>query len=137
MERAMARAETPQARVLMVTERFLPDYGGTERQLQLLAQTLVQCGLTVEVVTPRASRHHVAFEILQGVVVHRLPCLRIRHLATATALLSLIWFLMRHARRFDVFHAHTIGTLAFVSTVIGRLLGKRVVLKAVGWWELE
>ncbi len=133
----MGRPESKPARILMVTERFYPDWGGTERQLQLLAKTLAGRGLVVEIVTPRTSKRHTAHEIVQGIPVHRLPFLRVRRLATVTTLLSLMYFLIHHARQFDVFHVHTIDYLAVVSTLMGRLMHKKVILKAVGWWELK
>ncbi|MGE0682656.1 MAG: glycosyltransferase family 4 protein [Candidatus Binatia bacterium] len=36
-----------------------------------------------------------------------------------------------------MFHVHAINSLAVMSTIIGKLLGKAVVLKAVGAWELD
>jgi glycosyltransferase involved in cell wall biosynthesis len=36
-----------------------------------------------------------------------------------------------------VFHVHAIDSLAVLTTIIGKLLGKTIVLKAVGAWELD
>jgi glycosyltransferase involved in cell wall biosynthesis len=124
-------------RVIMVTERYLPDYGGTERQLALLARTLRGLGSVVEVVTTRRLPSLLIEEVIDGVPVHRLTFPRIRYLATLGATLHLAAFLLRRSRRYDVVHVHTVSYLALAATVVSRLLGKRVILKAVGWWELE
>jgi glycosyltransferase involved in cell wall biosynthesis len=47
------------------------------------------------------------------------------------------FFLLTEGRRFHVFHVHTLNSLAVLATIIGKLLGKAVVLKAVGAWELD
>ena len=130
----MTRAET--GGVLMIAERYLPDVGGTELQLARLAAQLTARGVRVEVVTPRLYRHLPKVE-RAAVTIHRLTFPPIRYAGAIMVPLSLAWFLVRHARRFETYHTHTVGTLAVVTTVIGRLLGKRVVLKAVGFWELE
>jgi len=123
--------------VLMIAERYLPDSGGTERQLELLAHVLQERGIRVEVVTSRSRREYPAYEIRDGIPVHRLPFVRARRVATLSALIALVLFVLRRRRQFDVIHVHTVHYTAVVATIIGRVLRKRVVLKAVGWWELQ
>jgi glycosyltransferase involved in cell wall biosynthesis len=127
---------TSRPRVLMVTEKYLPDPGGTERQLRLLARELRIRKVEVEIVTPRRLAHYPMREVIDGTLVHRLSFPRIRYVAACGILLHLGWFLLRHGWRFDVFHVHTIDYGAVVATMLGRLLRRRVVLKAAGWWEL-
>jgi glycosyltransferase involved in cell wall biosynthesis len=121
----------------MVTERYLPDYGGTERQLALLSRTLRGLDVSVEVVTTRRSPDVPGREVVDGIPVHRLSFPRVRGLASLGAAIHLAAFLLRWAGRYDAVHVHTLSYLAVAATGIGRLLGKPVVLKAVGWWELE
>src|SRR5437764_497218 len=115
----------------MVIERYWPAYGGTERQLALLAGALEARGVRVEIVTPRYLTDLLRRERVHGRLVHRLSYPRVRYVATIGTAVHLAWFLLVHGRRFDVVHVHTIGPLAVVTTLMGRLLGKRVVMKAV------
>ena len=93
--------------------------------------------MQVEVVTSRSRPEYAAHEVLEGIPVHRLPFVRVRRVATLSALVTLAYFLWRRRRHFDVVHAHTVHYYAAVATGIAWLLGKPVVLKAVGWWELQ
>jgi glycosyltransferase involved in cell wall biosynthesis len=120
----------------MVAERYLPDVGGTELQLARLAEQLTARGVRVEIVTPRFHRHLPRVET-SGAVVHRLWVPPVRYVSALTVPLALAWFLLRHVRRFETVHVHTVGLFAILATAIGRAFGRRVVLKAVGWWELE
>jgi glycosyltransferase involved in cell wall biosynthesis len=76
-------------------------------------------------------------EEIAGIQVHRLPYPKVRLLG----LLMLLWrtsrFLLTQGRRFHIFHVHTVSALAVLTILMGRLLGKAVILKAVGAWELE
>jgi glycosyltransferase involved in cell wall biosynthesis len=60
----------------------------------------------------------------------------VRRLGALILLLRAGIFLFTHGRRFHVFHVHTVSGLALPAVLIGRLLRKAVILKAVGAWEL-
>ncbi len=51
--------------------------------------------------------------------------------------LRLAAFLVGHGRRYDAWHVHIGHHLGAVTCLVGALLGKPVVVKFSGWWELE
>lgn len=123
--------------VLMVIGSYLPYIGGTERQLAALAAELRERRFRVEVMTGRHDPAWPLREDLNGILVHRLSYPHIRFLGALGLLLRAGFFLLTEGRRFQVFHVHAVNSLAVLTTLIGKLLGKAVVLKAVGSWELD
>ncbi len=123
--------------VLMVIENYLPLPGGTERQLAALAAQLGMRHVRVEVMTEQRRAEWPLAEEVAGIRVHRLPYPKIRRLGTGVLLLRAALFLLTQGRRFDIFHVHAVSFLAVLTVLIGRILRKAVVLKAVGGWELE
>lgn len=123
--------------VLMVIGSYLPYIGGTERQLAALASELGARQFHVEVMTGRHDPQWPLREEIDGTLVHRLPYPQVRFLGAVGLLLRAGFFLLTEGRRFQVFHVHAVNSLAVLTTLIGKLLGKAVVLKAVGAWELE
>lgn len=111
---------TGHGRIGMVSPRYPPAIGGVENHVKELVQGLHQTGWSVEVVTtdptgqsPRAARR-------DGIAVRRFPTLR----GDAVFYLSprLAWWLIRHARRYDLIHAHSYHTpLALVAALAARL----------------
>lgn len=123
--------------VLMIIGTYLPSIGGTERQLSALAAELGSRRFRIAIVTGRHEPCWLLQEEMSGSRVHRLPYPRIRFLGALVLLLRTGFFLLTEGRRFQVFHVHAINSWAVLATIIGKLLGKAVVLKAVGAWELE
>jgi glycosyltransferase involved in cell wall biosynthesis len=123
--------------VLMIIGNYLPSIGGTERQLAALAAELRTRQFRVEVVTGRHDPCWPVQEEIDGSRVHRLPYPRVRFLGALILLLRAGFFLLTEGRQFQIFHVHTINSLAVLATIIGKLLGKAVVVKAVGAWELD
>src|SRR5262249_3219073 len=68
--------------------------------------------------------------------VHRLSYPKIRLLGSIVFFLKVCLFLLTQGRHFPIFHVHTVSFLAVLTVVVGRALGKTVVLKAAGGWEL-
>ncbi|HRD72833.1 MAG TPA: glycosyltransferase family 4 protein [Aquimonas sp.] len=124
--------------ILMVLEANFPKFGGAERQLETLANALQQQGHRVRVVLPRllpeypagADRHN-------GLDLWRIDYPRLRLLGTLVLLLKLSWWLWRERKHYDAIHVHIAHHMGAVAALVGRLLGKPVVLKFSGWWELE
>jgi glycosyltransferase involved in cell wall biosynthesis len=121
----------------MVIENYLPSTGGTERQLAALAGELRARNVQVEVLTTQCLPEWPLREEIAGTRVHRLPYPKIRLLGTVVLFLRVCWFLLTRGRRFHIFHVHTVSFLAALTVVVGRALGKAVILKAAGGWELE
>ncbi len=89
----------------MCSQGYFPAlHGGAERQAQLQAEELARRGHHVEVVCPRDEGAYVA--TINGVRVWRLPCIRGRHLTSATFLPPLAVFLLARLRHFDAAMIH-------------------------------
>lgn len=121
----------------MVIENYLPWTGGTERQLAALAAELGTRHVQVEVMTEQRKPEWPLTEEIAGTRVHRLPYPKVQLLGTTVLFLRAGVFLLTQGRRFDIFHVHSVSFLAVLTVILGRILGKAVVLKAVGAWELE
>lgn len=132
--------ELERLRILMVLEsNFTPKGGGgAESQLRTLAHHLRGLGHRVSVITPllpdgsqRTTERHGA------IPVARLRYPRRRLLGAAVMHARFATFLLRHRKRYDVWHVHIGHHLGALTCLIGDRLGKPVVVKISGFWELE
>ncbi|MGN6517912.1 MAG: glycosyltransferase family 4 protein [Dokdonella sp.] len=128
-------------RVLMVLESNFPVIGGggAESQVRTLALRLRERGHRVTVLTPlrdpdltpaRIGRH-------EGIPVLRIAYPRIRLFGSLVLWLRLLAFLARHGRRYDAWHVHIAHHLGALTTMMGRRIGRPVIVKVSGWWELK
>lgn len=94
-------------RVLMAVPQYpFPVVGGLEKQAHELARELVRQGLSVHVLSGRVVPGQPDVEHIDGVVVHRLPWPRSRHVRWL-AMPFLIWRQFARLRReVDVVHCH-------------------------------
>jgi glycosyltransferase involved in cell wall biosynthesis len=115
--------------VLMISPQFRPLYGGYERAAERLSRALVEAGLRVEVVTERRDPAWPASEVCDGFRIRRVWTVYRRHLHALTSLIGFGGYLLRHGRRFDIWHVHQYGFQAALAVVLGRLLRRPVVLK--------
>jgi glycosyltransferase involved in cell wall biosynthesis len=124
--------------ILMLLEGQFPAMGGAERQVETLSQALVGLGHSVTVVVPRldgsqksgASRH-------EGLDVWRVGYPPLRWIGSLLLMVRLAWLLFAWRHRYDAIHVHIAHNMGAVASVMGRLLGKPVVVKFSGWWEQE
>jgi glycosyltransferase involved in cell wall biosynthesis len=116
-------------RVLMISPQFRPLVGGYEQAAERLSTALAEAGTRVVVITERRDRAWPAVEAINGYEVRRLPCWYRRHCHAVTSLLSFASFLLRHGRKFDVWHVHQYGFLAALAVALGKLLRRPVLLK--------
>jgi glycosyltransferase involved in cell wall biosynthesis len=95
-------------RVLFVTPRFAPAIGGVEWHTQMLANELRRQGVSIDVscTDPTARESHLGS--VDGLTVRRFPTLR----GDSTFLVSptLARWVARHARAYDIVHAHSYHT---------------------------
>nr|WP_255783757.1 glycosyltransferase [Lysobacter chinensis] len=112
--------------------------GGAEAQVGLLAAAMRKRRQRVTVVTPMAAGGPMTpVSRVNGVPVCRLRYPRIRRLGGPCLWLALAGLLFARRRRYDVCHVHVARSLAVVCSLVGPLLGKRVVIKVSGSWDLE
>ncbi|MBI3321372.1 MAG: glycosyltransferase family 4 protein [Candidatus Omnitrophica bacterium] len=117
-------------RVLMVATYFHPIVGGTERQAFALAKGLLKQGHSVTVATCRFP-HLGAFEVVDGIPIHRVIRPHARGAVYAMSYLSsLMAFLVRWRRQYDVIHTHFLYLDAAAAGFLRTRLHKPVVAKA-------
>jgi glycosyltransferase involved in cell wall biosynthesis len=115
--------------ILMISPQFRPLVGGYERAAERLSGALVKLGNGVTVITDRRVASWPSHELVEGVVINRLPCIYRPHLHMLSSLLAFAWFLLWQGRRFDVWHVHQYGLHAALALALGKLLQRPVVLK--------
>lgn len=127
-------------RILMVLESDFTQRGGggAESQLRTLGMHLMRLGQQVAIVTPLLPYGpQVRHEECYGIPVDRLPYPHIKLVGAGVMLLRHALFLMGPGRDFDAWHVHIGHNLGAVTCLVGSLVGKPVVVKISGWWELE
>jgi glycosyltransferase involved in cell wall biosynthesis len=127
-------------RILMVLESdFTPKGGGgAESQVRTLTRHLVREGLPVAVLTPLlADSPQVTAQRIGRVPVGRLRYPRWPIVGGALMSLRFAAFLLGRGRRYDAWHVHIAHHMGAVACLVGPLLGKPVIVKVSGWWELE
>lgn len=128
------------ASVLMVMESVFPSPGGggAESQVRTLAMELIKRGHAVQVVVPMVgSGPAIEHERLDGIPVTRIPYPKIPLLGAVWMLCCLGWLLLRRCRQYHVIHSHIAGNMSAVCAVVGRLLGKPVLVKLTGMTEMK
>ena len=131
---------TDKRRVLMVLESVFPSPspGGAEGQVLTLARHLGGRGVEVVVVAPRLRVGPQSVEdAVEGIRVIRIAYPRLRKLGGLVLLLRLAVLLQVHGRSYAVIHAHIANTMAAVCCVVGRLIGRTVVVKLTGALEMN
>jgi glycosyltransferase involved in cell wall biosynthesis len=127
-------------RILMVLESDFTQRGGggAESQLRTLALHLKRLGQQVSVITPLLPYGpQVTCERPYGIPVGRIRYPRRPFVGGAVMCLRFAAFLWQHGRRYDAWHIHIGHHLGAVTCLAGVIMGKPVVLKISGWWELE
>jgi glycosyltransferase involved in cell wall biosynthesis len=113
----------------MVVYTFPPLYGGAGRQALRLATCLERRGISMLALTARKNRSLPPSESLDGIPVVRLPVVGFRRLRPLSFVLSASSYLLRHGRRYDIFHVHGAYFRVVPIVVVARLLGKTAVVK--------
>jgi len=125
--------------ILMVTSAFPPYFGGAAVQATYLAQGLKTCGLNVEFITDNEERQSV-HDVYKGIRIYRCSSF-FSNMAMTGKRSELIFtfrillYVIRHRRKFDVIHFHSIrGSEALIFPLL-KLIGKKLILKftLVGW----
>ncbi|MCM5680333.1 glycosyltransferase [Schlegelella sp. S2-27] len=127
------------ASVLMVLESVFPTKGGggAESQVRTLGRHMRARHLEVSVVVPMVSYGpQLACDSVDGITVRRITYPKLPLLGAASMLFKLGWLLYARRREYSVIHAHIAGNMAAVSCLMGRLLGKTVVVKLTGMTEM-
>jgi L-malate glycosyltransferase len=125
--------------VLMVLESVFPPIGGggAEAQVATLSSYFGRIGVGTRVLAPMVAHGpQVAAERVRDLEVERIAYPKIPRVGALVLLLRLAWYLLRDRDRYDVIHAHIAGNMAAVCCLMGRLLGRPVVVKLTGLTEI-
>lgn len=126
--------------VVMILESKFPAYGGggAESQVLTLGGRLVDRNIGVQVLVPRVAygASQAKREIVERLDVRRIDYPRLRVFGGFVMLLKLAVFLFTHRNRYAVIHAHIAHNMAAVAAIMGKLLGKPVLIKLTGMHEL-
>lgn len=132
--------DAPPLRILMVLESNFTKVGGggAESQLRTIALALKRAGQRVAIVTPlSANGPQLTSERCYGLPVGRVKYPRVRLLGAGIMNLRFAAFLLQNRHRYDAWHVHIGHNMGALACLIGSLVGKPVVVKISGWWELE
>ena len=135
----MAKPDRPRT-VLMVLEATFPVIGGggAESQVMNLARNMLARGQPVEVIVPMVPNgRQIARETCEGVRVTRIAYPHVPLLGGAVMLFKLACLLALRSRSTAAFHAHIANNMAAVTSIVGRALGKRVIVKLTGMQEMR
>ena len=122
--------------VLFIISNFPPVVGGTERQALLLARTMRQQVINVEVLTrhwPGLKRE----DCLDGVSVHRRGLPIRGKIGSVVAAIFWAAFVLRYGRRYSVFHAHQPYSALWIALIVKLMWRKPVVVKIPGAHAVE
>lgn len=122
----------------MVLESNYPTEGGggAEGQLRTLSRWLTEHGVGVHIIVPMREWDTHEDDAVDGVPVWRVPYPRIRKLGGLIMLWRMAVWLIRRRRDYQVIHAHIAHNMALVAALVGRLLGKTVIVKITGSLEI-
>lgn len=132
--------EPGKTRLLMVLESVYPTTGGggAENQVRTLCAHFSQKGRQVRIVVPMSPGGPMSeWDQVDETRLRRIPYPRIRLLGGLFLNMRLAWHLVSHRHDFDVIHAHIAHNMAATCSIVGRMLGKKVIIKFTGWMELE
>jgi glycosyltransferase involved in cell wall biosynthesis len=133
-----SRAESNHMRILMMSYEFPPVGGGGAAVVAGLSRQLVASGHEVDLVT-MGWRESPRFEVVDGVNVHRVPCVRRAKSACSIAeactyVVSALPFVRRLVAesQFDLVHAHFILPDGLLAWRLRRATGIRYIITAHG-----
>lgn len=119
--------------ILMVTSAFPPYFGGAAIQATYLAQGLQSRGVDVEFITDNEERPSV-HEVYKGIRIYRCSSFFDNMAMTGKRselifTLRILLYVMRHWRKYDVIHFHSMrGWEALIFPLL-KLMGKKLIFK--------
>ncbi len=115
--------------ILMITERYLPIWGGAENQLQQLIPRLTERGCSIRVVTRRWHSDMLTVEYLDNTEVVRLGVPGNGIKATVIFVVALFAFVIKNRKSIDILHSHGAVNMGALCSLLSLILGKKNVAK--------
>ena len=113
----------------MVTERYIPIWGGAENQLRQLIPHLVLKGCEIEIVTRRWYKEMPQEDTVDNVRVHRIGWPGTGLLSTVLFILSLANYLLFKCKDIQIFHSHGALKMGALCTIAAKAVGKKNIAK--------
>ncbi|WP_431048563.1 glycosyltransferase family 4 protein [Roseateles sp. L2-2] len=135
--KAKAFSAAARPRALLVLSRFRPMIGGAERQCELLIEHLADRVEWVDVLTHRYDDQLPAREAGPHVAIQRLGRSGRKGASPVSFYAALVRAILSRRADFDLIHCHTAGMTGLMVAMVGRLLGKPVLLKLTAADELR
>ncbi len=123
--------------VLMVVHSTFPAIGGAEIQAARLSVALLRRQWNVQVIALHGLPVTDPDPDFSRVPVVRIACPAIPGVAGTVLALRLAYELFRRRHTYSIVHVHIVKSLAFVASIVGHWVGKKVVLKVSGYDELD
>lgn len=118
--------EHTKPKILMIISLFHPFAGGAEKSCQQLCNGLMGQGFSVALLTQR-SEGLPEYEVVDGIPVYRE--IKGWHLFELTYMLSVLYFLLKHRREYDIIHCFGIYLFVPPALLMKYLFGKKVILR--------
>lgn len=115
--------------ILMVTERYIPIWGGAENQLRQLIPHLTGLGCTIRIVTRKWQRTMLPMERIDNTEVFRLGIPGTGIVATSVFVFALLFFIVRQRAWIDILHSHGAVNMGALCRCGSFFLGKKNVAK--------
>lgn len=122
----------------MISESGYPAVGGggLEYQITTISKGLLNRDVKVKIIAPmvsyvsqkRRDRH-------EGIDIYRIPYPKLPYIGAMMLLLSLARYLIKHREEYIALHCHAAHNTAAIGCIVGKIVGKPVVVKLTGWWE--
>lgn len=124
-------------KICIFTETYYPVVGGGETQARLLAESLVACGHSVIILTRRSDASIKEHEQYGDVNVYRLAPVGSGQLKKWGLLLSSMPMLFKLRHQYELIFVSGYRIIGLSAVMMGKLLGKRIVLKADSQGEMS
>jgi glycosyltransferase involved in cell wall biosynthesis len=126
--------------ILMVLESNFTQKGGggAESQVRTVSLALKKMGQDVVIVTPLLPQGpQKTVDEAYGLAIERVSYPRWRIIGGGVMMAKFAAYLWQHRNQHDAWHVHIGHHMGAITCLLGDLLGKPVVVKISGWWELE
>ncbi len=124
-------------KVCILTETYFPAIGGGETQARLLGEDLLNRGGEVIVITRRSDGSLPKAEEMAGIRIYRIGPTGRQHWRKWGMLISCLPSLMRKRKQYDLILVSGFRILGVPAVLTGRILHKKVILKADSLGEMS
>jgi len=126
-------------KVLMVIEGVMPPVGGGGAENQVITLcTEFEKEFDCTVISPMVKfGPQTKIDSYKGIEIQRISYPKITILGKLVLLFKLALYLYKYRKDYHIIHAHIAGSMSAVSSVMGKILKKLVIVKITGWTEVD